>query len=76
MNPEITVYTLPVCPKCNEMKETLREAGLEFTFKDLEDYDNYAELLLSQVTFTEAPIVKINGHFFDYVGAKEHLNLN
>ena len=73
---EIIVYMLPVCPNCEEIKGKMRNAGIEFQTRDLEEWDNYSDLLLAQVTFTEAPIIRIGNEYFDKIGAEERLKLN
>ena len=73
---DIIVYTLPICPNCEDIKGKMRNAGIEFATRDLEEWDNYSDLLLAQVTFTEAPIVRIGNEYFDKQGAEERLKLN
>jgi len=72
---DITVYTLPNCPNCDELKGLLRDAGIEFTHRDIEDEDNYTELLIDGCPYVEAPIVRINGQFYDALGAARVIGL-
>ena len=67
---EITVFTLPVCPNCDNLKEKLTKNGIQFCTKDLEDDDVRMNLLLDSVTLVEAPIVCIDGK---YISGKEAL---
>lgn len=73
---DIIVYTLPICQNCEDIKGKMRNKGIEFETRDLEEWDNYSDLLLAQVTFTEAPIVRIGNEYFDKQGAEERLKLN
>lgn len=72
---EIIVYTLPVCPRCDMMKAALCGLGLEFSVRDIENEDNYAELLIGGCTYVEAPIVMIDGTFYDMEGALQKLGV-
>ena len=65
---DITVFTLPVCPNCDELKEDLKAHDLWFDIEDLEDEDVRMNLLLESVTLVEAPIVRIDGK---YMSGKE-----
>ena len=71
----VTVYTLPVCPNCEQLKEKLVSNNIQFTTQNLEDPEVYAKLLLSQVTFTEAPIVCVDGKFMDMRDTLSELKL-
>lgn len=72
---DITIYTLPVCPNCEVLKETLSNNGIKYKTEDLENPEVYAKLLLSQVTFTEAPITCIDGRYFDKQDTLKELGL-
>jgi glutaredoxin len=60
---EIILYSLPVCPKCDEVKVIFKENKIEYKEKNLEDEDVFSELLLDCVTLTEAPIIRIDGMY-------------
>ena len=64
----ISVFTLPVCPNCDDLKEKLIQRGLQFETFDLEDDDVRIDLLMKSVTLVEAPIVEIDGR---YMSGKE-----
>lgn len=69
----IVVYTLPICPNCEHLKELLKKNDIEFEVKDLEDEDVRLELLINSVTLIEAPIVEINGSYFNMSDAIRNL---
>lgn len=60
---QVIVYTLPVCPNCDNLKKKLIRNGIQFRIKDLEDDDVRMNLLLDSVTLVEAPIVCIDGKY-------------
>ena len=69
------VYTLPVCPNCDALKETLKNNNIAFEARDLEDDDVRMELLMDSVTLVEAPIVKIDDRYMSGSDALKELNL-
>lgn len=71
----ISVYTLPVCPNCDDLKNKLKSKGLVFDEYDLEDSDVRLSLLMESVTLVDAPIVKINDVYFNSSDAMKELNL-
>jgi glutaredoxin len=71
----ILVYSLPVCPNCDELKHLFELKNINYKSLDLEDPDVYAELLLDGVTLVEAPIVKINDQYFDKTSAMKELGI-
>ncbi len=72
---DITIYTLPVCPNCEQLKETLNAHRIKYTTENIEDPEVYAKLLLSQVIFTEAPFARIDGKFMDMKDTLSELGL-
>jgi len=64
----ISVFTLPVCPNCDDLKNKLTKKGLQFETYDLEDDDVRIDLMMKSVTLVEAPIVEIDGR---YMSGKE-----
>ena len=71
----VTVYTLPICPNCDELKETLNKHNITFETKDLENDDIRIELLMDCVTLVEAPIVKINSEYYNKEDALKELKI-
>jgi glutaredoxin len=70
---EITIFTLPVCPNCEELKQELKTRNIIFKERNLEDSNVYTDLLLDCVTLTEAPIIKIDEQYYNMATAKELL---
>lgn len=50
------------CPKCNILEKKLKEKNISYT--EVNDVD---EML--NKGFTEMPMLEVNGHIFDFVGA-------
>lgn len=71
----VEVYTLPVCPNCEVLKEKLTAHNISFATYDLEDDDVRMNLLLDSVTLVEAPIVKINHRYMCGSDALRELNI-
>lgn len=71
----IYVYTLPICPNCEQFKEMLTKNNIEFKCLDLEDEDVYIDLLIKSVTLTEAPIIRLNDKFMSMNDAIKELGL-
>lgn len=71
----ITVYTLPVCPNCDDFKTILFQNNIDFIVKDLEDDENRIELLMDCVTLIEAPIIKIGNNYYNKDDAMKELKL-
>lgn len=75
MMSEVIVYTLPVCPNCEQLKCLLNENNISYTSRDIEDPDVYADLLLSGCSLVEAPILSIDGSFYDLRNGVSKLNI-
>jgi glutaredoxin len=71
----IIIYTLPICPNCDELKLKLKNNDVKFITKDLEDDDVRIELLMDSVTLVEAPIVNINGVYYNKDDALKEMGL-
>jgi arsenate reductase-like glutaredoxin family protein len=67
------VYTLPNCPRCDEIKEMLSAKGIAYGVLDLEDDFVQADLLLDGITITEAPVIyeQKDRTYRDYKQARE-----
>lgn len=59
------IYTLPVCPNCEDLKLKLDNNNVPYQIYDLEDDDVRIELLMDSVTLIEAPIVKIGNRYMN-----------
>jgi glutaredoxin len=71
----IIIYTLPICPNCEELKLKFQNNNIEFVTKNLEDDEVRIELLMDSVTLVEAPIVDINGIYYNKDDALKELGL-
>ena len=71
----IIIYTLPICPNCDNLKEKLVAANIPYISKDLENDDVRMELLMNSVTLVEAPIVEINGKYYDKESSLKELGI-
>jgi glutaredoxin len=77
MNTKITIYTLPVCPNCRILKETLKENNIDFVERDLDTPDIKTKLLVAGVFTAIAPIIEINGKYltFDTIFQGDDVNM-
>lgn len=71
----VVVYTLPVCPNCEDLKDVLNKHNIEYDILDLENEDVRMNLLLDSVTLVEAPIVKIDDKYMDSESALKELGI-
>jgi len=71
----IIIYTLPICPNCDDLKNLLKSKDIKYITRDLEDDDVRMELLMKSVTLVEAPIVDIDGEYYDKSGAIKELGI-
>lgn len=71
----IVVYTLPICPNCDAFKSELDKRNIEYDTRDLEDDDVKMELLMNCVTLIDAPIIEINGIFYNKDDAMKELEI-
>ena len=69
------VYTLPICPNCERLKELLMANSIPFKTKDLEDEDVRLDLLVNSVTLVEAPIVEIDGEYMNMNNALRKIGI-
>ena len=67
---KIKVYGKPDCPNCDEMKNFLKEKGVEFTYVDLEDpeldQDEASTVMAESIIVSGGtlPIVRVGGNLF------------
>lgn len=62
-DPQITVYSLEICPNCEILKNFLKSKGFEYKELDLSLPENMTELRLNNVFVREAPVLQINETF-------------
>jgi len=60
---DITVYSLELCPKCEILKEFLKERGLSFRERDLSTAEALADLRINGVFVREAPVLRKGDRF-------------
>ena len=72
----VEVYSLPVCPNCDDLKDKLHNHNISFATYDLEDDDVRMNLLLDSVTLVEAPIVKIDRQYMSGSDALKELGIS
>lgn len=60
----IVVYTTSGCPKCNMLKEWLRNRKNEFEEKDLDDVDTMAELVMRNEVVLSAPVLEVGERLY------------
>lgn len=63
----ITVYSLPDCPMCRNLKNRLASNGIDFT--DCEDENTMKELGIFNV-----PVMQVNDQLLDYKASLQWLN--
>lgn len=60
----IVVYTTTGCPRCNMLKEWLRNNNDAFEEKDLDDVDTMAELVMRNEVVLSAPVIEVGGTLY------------
>ena len=65
----ITIYSLPICPKCKLLKnhlEATKTAYIDDSLtKLLEDADTMTELHMRGITFKAAPVIKVGESYHE-----------
>ena len=65
MKAEIIVHSLPVCPNCERLKTFLKDNGLEYTERSLEDPEVVVDILYeSGIHAQEAPVLCIDNNYY------------
>ncbi len=63
MTEEITIFRMEFCPRCELLADLLRQRGVPFTERMMDDSESIAELLSNSIFAATAPIVKIGDEF-------------
>lgn len=63
-NPEVTVYTTEVCPKCQRLKTFLQEQGIPFQAIDMQSPEGQTELKFNGIFTLEAPVLQVGEEFY------------
>jgi glutaredoxin len=62
-SPQLTIYTLELCPNCELLKEYLRGHGIPFLERDMSTAESLTELRINGIFVSEAPVLQ-NGDDF------------
>lgn len=63
----ITIFTVPHCPKCKILKDKLTAKGIEFI-----ESGEIDEVI--QAGFLEAPVLKVQGEYMRFAQANKWVN--
>ena len=62
-SPQLTIYTLELCPNCELLKEYLKGHGIPYQERDLSTAESLTELRINGVFVSEAPVLQNGDHF-------------
>ena len=71
----ITLYTMPVCPVCNQVKEYLTLHNKPYTEIPMDSVDGQTELKFNQIFTINAPVVQIDDDFYYDKTFEEYKNV-
>jgi len=74
--PEITVYTLEVCPNCELLKLCLKKLDVSYNERDMAGAEALTDLRLNGVFAMEAPVFQVNNQYFESKDIFENGNVN
>lgn len=63
MTEKITIFRMEFCPRCELLADLLRQRGVPFTERMMDDSESIAELLSNSIFAATAPIVKVGNEF-------------
>jgi glutaredoxin len=63
---DVIIYTLPVCPNCHVLRQSLKEHNVKFDECDLDSPKSRTALLMNGIFTTTAPVLQINNRFLTY----------
>ena len=75
---KITVYSTPICPWCDRVKEFLRENDIEFEEVNVAQDQEKAQEMIQKSGQTGVPVIDIDGQIvigFDEAKLRQLLNL-
>ncbi len=64
--PEITVYSVPLCLGCQQLKDFLHEKNIPFKEFDMQTPEGLTELRFNQCFALQAPVLQIGKTFYEY----------
>jgi glutaredoxin len=62
----IVIYTLPDCPRCDEVKRLLNENKVDYTTRSMDDPEALADLRFNGRFDVVAPVIENNGYYYTY----------
>lgn len=62
----VTLYTLPECERCEEIKKILEESGVIPVIRSMNDPEAVTELRFNGCFEIEAPVIRILDVYFNY----------
>ncbi|MCX8204951.1 MAG: glutaredoxin family protein [Candidatus Nezhaarchaeota archaeon] len=57
----VKLYTSPHCPRCEALKEALRELGVSYEELDVSDTNVMASLIMRDVYLASTPALEVEG---------------
>jgi glutaredoxin len=60
----VKLYVSPQCPKCETLKRTMKEIGVEYEVLDVSKSDVMADLIMRDIFLLETPGFEVDGKFF------------
>ena len=61
---QITIYTLSLCPLCDQVKSYLKLKNKQFNEMSMLSAEGMTELKVNQVFTINAPVLQIGTHFY------------
>ncbi len=65
-NTELTVYSVPLCLGCQQLKDILKEKNIPFKEFDMSTPEGLTELRFNQCFAMQAPVLQVGKNFFQY----------
>ena len=63
---KLTVFSLPHCPNCEELKDTLDELGFEYDVLMMDTAEGITELRANGCFAMQAPVLRIGDEFVEF----------
>jgi len=60
----LTVYSTPTCPRCEQLKAALKKAGLDYENQDMSTPQALTELRVNGVFTLMAPVLQADDSFY------------
>ena len=64
--PDIVVYSLELCPNCDQLKEYLARSGFSFRECDMSSAESLTELRVNGIFVQEAPVLQVGRRFLTH----------